>query len=340
MTEQPDNSAPAATSEHQPATCAMSAQLPGKLEVLLIGENQVAQPILTTLDQVFRDLANGGCRVLLRHALGIANGLALLRDQSFDVVLVASSSIDSVAEPVIHGSLPDIINSIRTGCSADQSVMVVGTGSRESLAVTCFECGADAYVDLTTTTTTDLVWQMATAARQQKLIAENMRLKQNQQQHVHRQSEEALVRWKEQSALLQPKEFVNGNSAADETPNLRGYYREVLQTQIIMGAGQPSDELVRLCDLLVEERMTARKLMRLHLSVVDEMIDELGDRSARHVMNRADGLVINLLMRLTDGYHQQSDKREEKNTQSNFLPVADHPKSTKPANRRYFPTAG
>ncbi len=284
-----------------------SAQLPGKLEVLLIGEGPVAQPISQALEDVFRDLANGGCRVFLRRALGVTNGLTLLRDQSFDVVLIASgdfgTSMDEVPEP---GSLQDIIDSIRAGCSQDQSVMVVGTGTRESLAVPCFEYGADAYVDLTTTTTADLVWQMARAANRQRLIAENMRLKQNQQQQAHRQAEEALIRWKDQSALLEIRELVNSGGAVEDTPNLRGYYREVLQTQIIMGSGQPSEELHRLCDLLVEEQMSAAQLMRLHLSVVHETIDELGHRCARHVMNRADGLAINLLMRLADGYHRQS----------------------------------
>ena len=314
-----------------------SAQLPGKLEVLLIGEGTLAQPISQALDDVFRDLANGGCRVFLRHAASVTNGLALLRDQSFDVVLIASGdSGTSMNEAPKPGSLPDIIDSIRTGCSPDQSVMVVGTGTRESLAVPCFECGADAYVDLTTTTTTDLVWQMARAAKRQRLIAENIRLKQNQQQQAQRQAEEALIRWKDQSALLEIRELENSVPAVEDTPNLRGYYREVLQTQIIMGSGQPSEELHRLCDLLVEEQVSAAQLMRLHLAVVHETIDELGDRCARHVMNRADGLAINLLMRLANGYQRQSDNLSKKNDKPG-VPISNGVKqATMPANLRHF----
>ena len=50
--------------------------------------------------------------------------------------------------------------------------------------------------------------------------------------------------------------------------------------------------------------------MQLHLRVLEELIGSLGNRSARHVMNRADLLVVEVMAHLADSYRRRYDERQ------------------------------
>ncbi len=86
---------------------------------------------------------------------------------------------------------------------------------------------------------------------------------------------------------------------------LVAHYRELLRTHVIMGSGQLTEEMNKLADLLATAEVTARQAMWLHLRVLEELIRGLGNRSARHVMNRADLLVVDVLVHLTERYRQR-----------------------------------
>ncbi len=45
--------------------------------------------------------------------------------------------------------------------------------------------------------------------------------------------------------------------------------------------------------------------MQLHVHVLEELIGSLGNRSARHVMTRADLLVLEIMAHLADGYRRR-----------------------------------
>jgi hypothetical protein len=49
--------------------------------------------------------------------------------------------------------------------------------------------------------------------------------------------------------------------------------------------------------------------MQLHVHVLEELIGSLGNRSARHVMNRADLLVVEVMAHLADGYRRRYHER-------------------------------
>ena len=50
--------------------------------------------------------------------------------------------------------------------------------------------------------------------------------------------------------------------------------------------------------------------MLLHVRVLEEMIRGLGSRSARHVMTRADMLILEVVIHLAEGYREQLQFRE------------------------------
>jgi hypothetical protein len=57
-----------------------------------------------------------------------------------------------------------------------------------------------------------------------------------------------------------------------------------------------------LSELLVTSGITPQQTMFLHLQVLEELVRGLGSRSARHVMTRADLLVLEIMIHLAEGY--------------------------------------
>jgi hypothetical protein len=88
-------------------------------------------------------------------------------------------------------------------------------------------------------------------------------------------------------------------------PELIAHYRELLRVYVIMGSGNLAEELRGLANILATAGLTSREAVQLHLEVVEEMVRGLGARSARHVMTRADLLLIEILMNLTEGYRHR-----------------------------------
>ena len=62
--------------------------------------------------------------------------------------------------------------------------------------------------------------------------------------------------------------------------------------------------------------------MQLHLLVLEELVQGLGSRSARHVMNRADLLALEVMSHLADGYRQRYHERRHP-PQQRLLPGFD-----------------
>ena len=93
--------------------------------------------------------------------------------------------------------------------------------------------------------------------------------------------------------------------------SLVSHYRELLRAYVIMGSGNLTAEMTALGHLLSDAGVSAQRTMQLHIHVLEELIGGLGNRSARHVMNRADLLILEVMVHLADGYRHRY--REQKN---------------------------
>ena len=254
--------------------------------------------------------------VQLDETVGIADGLAMLRDALFDAVLVSheADGLDAL----------DVLDAIRAGSSDDQPIIVMGDRSEQEMSALTFESGGDAYICVHTTTTRALIWQVARAMERHALIAENRRLQQSQQQRLRREHDEAHRLLEQQRAMIvNLRELCSGEllaaptdnfqdthtSPADLPPQLICHYRELLRAYVIMGSGNLADEMDRLASLLAAATVTPQQAMLLHLQVLEEMIHGLGSRSARHVMNRADMLILEVMIHLSEQYRARYLKR-------------------------------
>jgi DNA-binding response OmpR family regulator len=269
--------------------------------------------------------------VILEEVGGSAAGLARLRDEAFDAVLVSHEPGELDAIELVQG--------YRAG-GAEEAIVVLGNQSEQEMAAGCFEVGADAYVCAHTTTTRNLLWIVARAVQRQLLTRENRRLNLAEAQRLQREREEAERLLVQQRVLISDLEAIQRQdqvasdqlaaqrdgslgSPAARSPAKRTkqicpvglpkelvqHYRELLRTYVIMGSGNLASELSRLADLLTTTGVSARQTMQLHLQVLEELVHGLGARSTRHVMTRADLLALEMMIHLAEAYRKRYQER-------------------------------
>jgi DNA-binding NarL/FixJ family response regulator len=321
------NTEPRSTTDYSP-------ELPPRMRVLYITTRQRTGAWLA---EALR--ADSAVQVELEEALAAAAGLARLRDEIFDVVLVSHLPGELDALELIAG--------YRAG-GAEEPILVLGAENEEEMAPLCYQAGADGYLSVHAATTLNLLWVIARAVERHQLLRESLRLKLAEQSRMQREHDEARRLLAEQRALirnlqdcssfcaqgdspctksdspifadhasmvpakigtvpnLQPPDAKAPETAGEAIlpPQLFTHYKELLRTYIIMGSGSVGDELKRLADLLVQAGVGAGETMHLHLTVLEELLHGLGSRSSRHIMNRADLLVLELTTLLAERYRR------------------------------------
>ena len=254
--------------------------------------------------------ADSASEVLLEEAVGMAAGLARLRDEAFDAVLVGHEPGELDALELIEG--------YRAG-GAEEPIIVLGAQNEQEMTPLCYEVGADGYVCVPAATTRNLIWVVARAVQRHDLVRQNQRFHQAEQARLQREQEEGRRLLGEQRALVEPSEAGPAEpGAGPDAPaalpppqifpwraDFVAHYRELLRVHVIMGSGNLAAELQRLAELLVAAGLTAQQTLQLHVEVVEELVRGLGARSTRHVMTRADLLVLEVMMNLAEGYRRR-----------------------------------
>lgn len=317
-------------SSYAASTASAPLELPLRLKVLLVAAREHAGDWLT---EAFA--ADGAAEIELDEVVGVSAGLARLRDEAYDAVLASH-------EPGALEAL-ELVEAIRTGGS-DEPVIILGRQPPQALDALCYEAGADDYCCVADTTVRGLLWKLARAMRRFQLVKENRRLVQAERQRLHQEHSEAQRLLEQQRALISDLEQLSGGNSPsgnqasiaasieldkdDDDPfeigppdagaprqplelpaALVDHYREMLRAYVIMGAGNLADEMATLADMLAAANSSAQRTMQLHVQVLEELVEGLGNRSARHVMNRADLLVLEVMGHLADGYRRRYHER-------------------------------
>jgi CheY-like chemotaxis protein len=272
--------------------------------------------------------SDSACQVELEEAHGAAAGLERLREQAFDAVLISHTpgELDAL----------ELLDALQAGTS-EESIVVLGDASPQEMDALCLESGADAYLCVHTATTRTLLWIVARATERHALLRENRRLAQAERHRLHQENRETERMLTQQRDLIRdaqgprdgPLERDSDGGADDgdelapstvasigrraaghvEGPplaeSLKQHYRELLRAHVIMGSGNLSGEMGSLAELLADSNVTAPQTMQLHVQVLEELVNGLGSRSARHVMTRADLLVLEVLVHLAERYRQR-----------------------------------
>ena len=262
---------------------------------------------------------DSACNVTLEEAAGGAAGLAALRERTYDAVLVSHEpdALDALA----------LVEGLRAG-GTDEPLVVLGQASEQEMAALAYEIGADAYICANTATTRTLLWIVARATERSHLLRDNRRLAQAERHRKSREHDEAERLLVEQRDVVRGATAGAGNddemavaetvasgaslaalgcraaAAAGPPPGeaLVNHYRELLRAHVVMGSGNLTTEMAALAERLAEAGVTAPQTLELHVQVLEELVRGLGSRSARHVMTRADLLVLEILVHLAERY--------------------------------------
>lgn len=262
----------------------LEASLPQQLRCLLI---TTAERSGTWLAEALA--ADSATRVALEEAAGPAEGLARLGEQAYDAVLLCHRPGELDALELVEG--------LRAGGN-DDPLVILGTAPADEMAPLCYEVAADAYVCVATATTRGLLWLLARAVERRELLRENRRLQQAERHRLLQERRDVERLLGEQRAMLPGEPHGAGLLPAQIT----NHYRDLLRAHVMMGSGNLRGDLAELAELLVRANMSGAVALQLHADVVGELLRGLGNRSSRHVLARADLLIIELLLRLAECY--------------------------------------
>ncbi len=155
----------------------------------------------------------------------------------------------------------------------------------------------------------------------QQIALENQKLRNKENQRSRREQEEAEVILGQQRSLLQEilkeQNSIAQNNLQDESSSQMQNeiadllqnnhsadprYEQTLRSFVIMGAGRLENELSQLAGELQAEGNTPRELLAMHLGCLERLVEGLGYRSSRHVIQRADQMLLEMMVHLADNY--------------------------------------
>lgn len=306
--------------EDAPVSTPRAAELPPRLRLLWVGPEEPSWVSLTLqLD------AQGCWEPRFRWVSTSHEALAVLRDESFDCVLLGGNS--AAADETRYDPL-SLLSAIRaSGC--DDPVILVAThvDDRQWAEVCQFDCEV---------LVTPRLWEsvamgplLKRAIQRVELSRENHRLAFANHRRLLRERDEADHLLRQQRQIVSELEALAESTAqqrdhdshsepatnAAETgftsprhslpPEINDHYHELLRTYVIMGSGNLGGEIANLAKLLAAAGLSPRQALELHLQRVETVVRGLGNRSTRHVMARADLLALELMIHL--GEHYQRD---------------------------------
>lgn len=251
-------------------------------------------------------------RVKLDESVGATSALSRLREEAYDAVIVLDDpgTLDGAG----------FVEAMRGG-GHDEAAIILGNDAPAVGAADAYDAGADAYCCIPQTTPRVLLCELRSAIRRCELERQNRRLHQAERQRLSIEHQEAERLLAEQRGLLVELNSLRSeqqaeagedhapsplHSAAGDLPEaLVANYRDVLRAYVIMGVGNLTVEMSKLAELLAAAGVSAHRAVQLHLDVLERLVRGLGARSTRHVMNRADLLVLELMIHLADGYRRR-----------------------------------
>lgn len=239
-------------------------------------------------------LDGAGCHLPRFHtATSPGDALGLLRERSFDVVLIV--------EPNPVGLAESAIVALRTA-GVEEPIVAVRTVPDDALVGLACRHEVDVLV-------TDRVWDsaaivptIARAVARRAADEEYRQLRAERHRRADRDRDEAERLLGQQQRIIAdlagPERDARSADRATLTAEVARLYGDLLRTHVIMGSGRLGDEVVRLAELLAEAGIGPQEALELHLDRVAALVRGLGNRSTRHVLARADLLALELVVHL------------------------------------------
>jgi DNA-binding response OmpR family regulator len=259
--------------------------------------------------------ADGACSVQLDEAQDRSDGLERLRQTAYDAVLISH-------EPPQLDAL-EWLESMQAG-GLETPAVILGTAREADLAPLCYEAGAEAYISLHSATTRVLIWTVARARQRHRLWLENRRWRQAdaQRQEIEQQEFVKLLQERqartESGAIPAAKTGSIDTQPATQNPNraaihplstgLGQAYGNLLRACAMSDVARHSADLLAFAEQCSQARVAPVDLLHLHQQQLGELVQHLGTRGTRHVLQRGDQLISMLLAQVAQAYRDQFER--------------------------------
>jgi hypothetical protein len=242
--------------------------------------------------------------------------LARLREEQFDCLLVDVPA--SLASPADDSGPFGLIRAARTaGCN--EPVVVVGRLLTDAEWTEACTCDCDVFVSPRGWESAALGGVVKRSLSRGALMRENRTLTAANHRRLVRERDEseqllahqrqliaeleALPHPLRQTARRNDSRFATdlaGEETFDDetqspTEAFAANYASLLRSYVLMGSGSLAGEISDLADGLLAARIPPHEALQLHLGCVESLVKGLGNRSARHVMARADLLAVEMM---------------------------------------------
>jgi hypothetical protein len=243
--------------------------------------------------------------------------LSRLREEQFDCLVVDVPA--SLASPADDNGPFGLIRAARTGGCAEP-VVIVGRLLTDAEWNEACACDCDVFVSPRGWESSALGGVVKRSLLRGTLQRENRTLTAANHRRLVRErdeSEQLLAHQRQLIAelealphpLRQPtargvERLYSTASAEEETggsnlgESFAPHYASLLRSYVLMGSGSLAGEISEMADRLLAARVPPHESLQLHLGCVESLVKGLGNRSARHVMTRADLLAVEMMTHL------------------------------------------
>lgn len=309
-----------------------AAMLPDRLRILYVDLQESPE---YSLSQALEN--DSATKVKIESSGSLAGGLSRLREECYDAVVISLPRDECAA--------CEQIEALRTaGC--EEPVVVLGQLAEEDMVPLCLEVGVDAYLCWRSSSVRMFLWTLARAIERRSLLKDHERLLLAERSNAQRDLNEAELVLSQQRSLVAALETLS--APADDLPDssgsrhgarisddsgisckeleeLRGYYRELLKAFVVMGSGTMPEEIHRFALRLGELGHTGHFVMQLHVQTLEGILKGLGSRSSRHIIHRAEQLILELMLQLCEHYGRRARDFESQTTHFGLGTLAANP---------------
>ena len=226
-----------------------------------------------------------------------AAALEKLSDQSFDCVLVMNS-FDAMTPRGIDAV--SFCNAVRAAGCHDAMLVLTETANDNLWRAVC-EADGELYLGPQPWRSANLLMLIDRAVQQRARARESERRSWAERQRLDRERVECSELIAQQRRLLSESSDSTFGTLDGLLPaELPQIYRELLRTYVMTGTVSLATEIRKLAQTFALAQLTPRQVLQLHLDQVELLIRGIGQRSARHLIDRANLLCQELLLLLCE----------------------------------------
>lgn len=266
--------------------------------LLLVGADESVAAELTALYRAANRSVPG-----LQSFTTASAALERLAEESFDCILVVNHGGE--LRPRGTDAL-GFCMAVRAAGSAD-AVLILSGSATDALWKAACEAEADMYIGPPVWRSTTLLMLIDRAIQQRAAGRKNQRQNWADRQRLDREREEC-------AELIQQQRQLLNEAPADQMGSLDGIlppelpliYRELLRTYVMTGTSSFASEISKLAQTFALAHLTPRQVLQLHLDQLELLVKGIGQRSARHIVDRANILCLELMLLLCECFESQN----------------------------------